>query len=121
MRDFKVANFILKRKTLSHALQSSFVNASSRDRFLRNLGRSCASTGAKRSLKSDVSKRALAFRPKLSGFRARCHRRIVVGVVESGVLAGMPTREGSGRGVRRVVTIPGTLGRFYRGAYSRHS
>ena len=49
-------------------------------------------------------KRALALRSVLNGFRAGRHSWIVVSVIESGVLAGMPSRQRSGGGVRRGVT-----------------
>lgn len=74
-----------------------------------------------RPSKSRVSKRALALGPELSGLRARRHRRIIVGVVESGVLAGMPSRESGARGDRCVVIVPVDPAHLHRRAYSRHS
>lgn len=57
-----------------------------------------------------ILKRALALRSVLNGFRAGRHSRIVVSVIESGVLAGMPSRQRSGGGVRRGVTGSASIG-----------
>lgn len=62
--------------------------------------------------RSDIPllKRALALRSVLNGFRTGRHSWIVVSVIESGVLAGMPSRQRSCGGVRRGVTGSASIG-----------